>query len=159
MSKPDIKQFRLSTGEEIICEILEWDCDESSAMIVRGILKIIETEDWKAGIRLIAFRPFMAFNEDPRIVQTINSEHVIAEAQPPDSLMKMYTRCVRKIKKDMDEYPDLPTFDVDDLNYMSDDELRDHLKNEMGKFKKKELYDDSDMDNVVQFKPKDKTFH
>tara|TARA_R100001509_G_scaffold155962_1_gene118819 strand:+ start:585 stop:1070 length:486 start_codon:yes stop_codon:yes gene_type:complete len=161
MSKPDIKQFRLSTGEEIICEILEWDTDESSAMIVRGILKIIETEDWKAGIRLIAFRPFMAFNEDPRIVQTINSEHVIAEAHPPDSLMKMYTRCVRKIKKDMDQYPDLPTFDVDDLNYMSDDELRDHLTNEMNKYKykKKDVSYDSDMDNVVQFKPKDTTFH
>ena len=65
MSKPDIKQFRLSTGEEVICEVLEWDNEESASIVVRGILRIVETENWKTGIRLIAFRPFMAFNEDP----------------------------------------------------------------------------------------------
>tara|TARA_B100000900_G_scaffold91936_1_gene75282 strand:+ start:1929 stop:2420 length:492 start_codon:yes stop_codon:yes gene_type:complete len=163
MSKKDIKQFRLSTGEEIICEILEWDDEDTSAMLARGILKIVESEDWKQGIRLIAFRPFMAFNEDPDIIQTINSEHVIAESTPADGLMKMYARCIRKVKQDIAKYPDLPTFDVDDLNDLSDDELREYVTGEMDRLSiKKAIETDIDSDNndnVIKFKPKDTTFH
>ena len=98
MSKNDIRQFRLSTGEQIICEVLEWDDEETSSVLARGILKIIETDDWKAGVRLIAFRPFMSFNEDPDIIQTINSEHVIAESTPAVELLKLYMRCIKKVK-------------------------------------------------------------
>ncbi len=163
MSKKDIKQFRLSTGEEIICEVLEWDDEETSAMLARGILKIIESDDWKAGIRLIAFRPFMAFNEDPDIIQTINSEHVIAESTPTDGLMQMYVRCIRKVKQDIANYPDLPTFDVDELNNLTDEELRDYVTGEMDRLKIKkaiETNSDSDKhDNVIKFRPKDTTFH
>jgi len=162
MSKPDIKQFKLANGEEIICEVLEWDNEDSAAIVVRGIVRIIESEDWKSGVRLIAFRPFMAFSEDPSTIQTLNSEHIMSEAFPGDGLLKMYVKCIRKIKKDIDEFPDITTFDVDDLSHMSDEELGDHLKEQMNKLamtKKRRINYDSDTDNVVQFKPKDKTFH
>ena len=163
MSKNDIRQFRLSTGEQIICEVLEWDDEETSSVLARGILKITVTDDWKAGIRLIAFRPFMSFNEDPDIIQTINSEHVIAESTPALELLKLYMRCIKKVKEDIAKYPDLPTFDVDELNNLSDDELRDYVTGEMDRMKIKQALEkntDSDKyDNVIKFKPKDTTFH
>ena len=161
MSKPDIKQFRLSTGEEVICEVLEWDNEESASIVVRGILRIVETENWKTGIRLIAFRPFMAFNEDPKIIQTLNSEHIIAESFPQYDLMKMYAKCIVKINKDIDKWNSLPAFDLDELNHLDDDELGEYLKKELDALKYKDTvsHDSDENNNVIKFRPKDTTIH
>ena len=61
----NIKQFKLSNDDEIICEVIEWDNEDNSAIITRGMLRIIQGEDVDKGLRFFAFRPWMGFAEDP----------------------------------------------------------------------------------------------
>ena len=39
-----------------------------------------------------------------KIIQTLNSEHIIAESFPQYELMKMYAKCIIKINKDSYSY-------------------------------------------------------
>mgnify|MGYP000511803193 CR=1 FL=1 len=159
MSKPQIKQFRLSTAEELICEVIEWDTEESTAIVIRAAFKIIESENWKTGVKVLAFRPFMAFGEDPSIIQTINALHIVGELTPSSELLKMYVKCVSKMKKDIKTLKSAPTFDLDELNHLSDDELGDYLKDyfknehNMKSFKK----DSDSTENIIKFTPRDKS--
>lgn len=161
MSSPEIRQFRLTTGEELICEVLEWDTEESTAIVIRAAFKIIESENWKTGIKVLAFRPFMAFGEDPDIIQTINSLHIVAEVTPGSDLLKMYVKCVSKLKKEMKIFESNPTFDLDELNHMNDEELGEYLKEYFKNEKNKKIFKkDSDSENIIKFTPRGKsTFH
>ena len=38
--KDNIKHFKLSTGEEIICEVVQWDTIETSAILIRKAMKV-----------------------------------------------------------------------------------------------------------------------
>ena len=158
MSKPQIKQFRLSTAEELICEVIEWDTEESTAIVIRAAFKIIESENWKTGVKVLAFRPFMAFGEDPSIIQTINALHIVAEVTPNSELLKMYVKCVSKMKKEMKIFKTNPTFDLDELNHLSDDELGEYLKEYFKNEKNKKILKDSDSTaNIIKFTPRDKS--
>ena len=46
MKKPQIKQFKLSTGEEIICEVVQWDDADSAAIIFRAGMQLVENNNW-----------------------------------------------------------------------------------------------------------------
>ena len=72
-SKPQIKQFKLSSGEEIICEVVQWDDADTAAIIIRAGMQLVENSNFKSGIRLYTFRPWLAFNENPAILQSLNS--------------------------------------------------------------------------------------
>ena len=85
-----IKQFKLTNDEEIICEVLETETDDNRAILIRGALRVIESQDFERGIRFFGFRPWMSFNDDPKILQTINSGHIIGEITPEDKLIKIY---------------------------------------------------------------------
>ena len=52
-----IKQFKLTNDDEIICEVVQWDSEEESTMIIRGAMRIVTMEDFSRGVRLYAFRP------------------------------------------------------------------------------------------------------
>ena len=41
MKRENIRQFKLVSGEEILCEIIEWDNDVSEEIIVRNIYNIV----------------------------------------------------------------------------------------------------------------------
>ncbi len=157
MTKPIIRQFKLSTGEEIICEVLEWDNEENSTVLIRSALKIVESENYKSGIKVFSFKPFMFFGDDPRIMQTINSEHVVGELSPCISLLKMYAKCILKIAKEYDNNQEPPTIDLEDLDHLDNEELEAYLETELSKIKHGlELIEDSGtVDNIIQFKPKE----
>ena len=95
----DIKQFKLTNDDEIICEVIQYDGPDNSAMVVRGAMKIILIEDHKRGIRFYAFRPWMGFTDDPTILQTLNAAHIIGEVFPSEEIVEHYSGTVKKIKK------------------------------------------------------------
>jgi hypothetical protein len=88
----EIKQFKLSSGEEIVCEVLEWpDADEDIAdIVVRNIYKIVAIDQTVSGNRYYTFKPWMVFQDEPDMFQTININHVIGEANPSQKLLEQY---------------------------------------------------------------------
>ena len=94
-----IKQFKLTNDDEIICEVVQWDSEEESTMIIRGAMRIVTMEDFSRGVRLYAFRPWMGFADDPSVLQSLNSSHIIGELTPGDEIMKQYNKTLKNIKE------------------------------------------------------------
>jgi len=111
----DIKQFKLTNDDEIICEVIQWDDEDNSGMIIRGAMRIILIEDHKRGVRFYAFRPWMGFTEDPSILQTLNSAHIIGEVSPSKEIVQHYGGTISKIKKALAKR-DVPLDDIHEKN-------------------------------------------
>jgi len=123
-----IKQFKLSTGEEIICEVVQWDTAETSGLIIRSAMKLSESVNIKSGYRFFSFKPWLSFNEEPRILLTLNSDHIMGETSPSKELLKMYISCLRKLNKWLDEREIKEPIDLDGLSDLTDEELHEYLE-------------------------------
>ena len=168
---PQIKQFKLTNDDEIICEVLQWDDEENRAVIIRAVMRIINIEDYHRGLRFFAFRPWMSFKDDPDELQSLNSEHIIAESLPDAELIKHYVATVGSIKDQLEKKKKPGNIPMDKLLELNEefeglthDEIKDILKERMLTAEKENKIDspvmgDSDnLQNVIQFKPP-KTIH
>ena len=150
MSRDSIRQFKLNTGEEIICEVIQWDDEENPSIIIRSAMKIIETMSMKTGLRLFSFHPWMSFQDDHGALQTLCSNHIVGEASPSNELLSMYVKCIKKYKEFLKNKDKVEPIDLDQFDGLTDEELTNFLDKEM-----KKIIQDSDQgDNVIPFKPK-----
>lgn len=139
-----IRHMRMSTGDEIICEVLEWDeeDDESVELIVRNIYRIISMEPPGQNTRIFTLRPFMCLQNNSNLFQSVNTQHIVTTAIPATQLVKQYK-------------------DVVETENMSDAELEKKIEAEVQKIRAA-LRDvnDSAESNIIpfSFKPKD-TIH
>jgi len=162
----NIKQFKLTNNEEIICEVVEWDTnDEVGDILVKKALRIIGVEDYQKGWRFFAFRPWMSFQDDPDSMQTINSSHIIVTSNPTSKILKHYKACLIGIKEDLKldklgkrkkVYANLDEIQ-DVIKDLTDDEMDEFLARKYGAVEEDGLPFDSDNSNIIKFKPK--TFH
>lgn len=125
----DIKQFKLTSGEEIICEVIEWATEQYSDIVTRRCF-MIKTAFDKDGIRFYSFRPYMALQEGPEMYITMNNNHIISEGNPDETLVKHYRDAVR----------------ASEMTESEVEEKLDELVNRM-----REMQDDSD-GNVITFR-------
>lgn len=164
MKAPNIKQFKLTNDDEIICEVLEWDNPENASIIMRGALKVMESHDFQKGIRFFGFKPWMSFIDDPEMLQSLNSSHIIGEITPEDKLIKFYIKTIldlKRYKRDNKNKMDVNIDEIQEaLEVLSDEELEDYLNDKM--ISEKNIFNpdilDSDQSNIIQFKPKN-TIH
>jgi len=154
MTKNDIKQFKLTNDDEIICEVLHWDDDEGT-IIIRGALRIINVEDFSRGARFYAFRPWMVFQDNPEELSTINPGHIIAECTPSAEILKHYASSLLQIKEQLrtkKKKKDVPLEDVvSKMDEMDEEEFEQYMDMMLSEIDT----NDSDMpENVIKFKPK-----
>ena len=45
----DIKQFKLTNDEEIVCEVVEWPSEQEPSMVIRKAMKVISMENYREG--------------------------------------------------------------------------------------------------------------
>ena len=160
MSERQIKQFKLTNDDEIICEVLQWDNEESSDMIIRGTLRIINVEDFTKGVRFYAFRPWMIFSEDPESLHTLNSAHIIAETNPSKELLNHYAQSLSEIVKQLKSKRRKKAMSLDDvaakIDELDEDEFDRYLEEALEDMDDPlDFGGDSDKgSNVVEFKPK-----
>jgi hypothetical protein len=163
MSK-NVKQFKLTNNDEIVCEIAAWNDEETDEIVIKKALKIVSVEDYTRGIRFFALRPWIAFQDNPEELQSLNSTHIIVTSSPTKSMLKYYNTCLTAIKQDLKK-PGIPRKGVwanlDEVNHetrdLTDDELDDYLTSKYGSMIEDE-YPDSADNNIIKFKPKD-TMH
>lgn len=87
----EVKQFKLSNNDEIICSIVSHDAQ--GYFITVDTFKIINVEDDKRGLKYYYFKPFMVFQEQSE--QKINSSHIIAEGIPTDEMLEHYAEAIK----------------------------------------------------------------
>ena len=145
----EIRQFKLASGEEIVCEIIQWNNEEELELVVRKAMKLVmgEMDD---GLRYYSFRPWMVYQECPDDFLVLNGNHVVGIGYPPQSLLKQFHEAVEDMSKmyesrqkelrDTDEYKS-----VDDINKMTKNIL--NTAEEVEKYVR-QLKDSSD-DNVI----------
>lgn len=89
-----IRQFKLTNGEEIVCEVLEWNTLEDPTIVIRGAYLIVSVQDNAMGYRYYTFRSWMTLLEDPTQVITLHAHNVLAECEPADRILEQYERAV-----------------------------------------------------------------
>ena len=99
MSK-DIRQIKLSNGDEIICEVLLWNNEETDAILARHAYIIVTVENAELGMRYFTFRPWMTYMDDPSKVLNLNSALIVGECIPTGLLFDNYTLTVDNAYKD-----------------------------------------------------------
>ena len=94
----ELRQFKLTSGEEIVAEILQWneEVHGSLEIVIRKAmrLKLVETEE---GIKYYSFRPWMVYQEHPEDILILNGNNVIGIAFPPDTLVLQYDTAVKEM--------------------------------------------------------------
>jgi hypothetical protein len=93
----EIKHFKLTNGEEIVCDVIEWpDVDgDSPDIVVRNAFKIITSGlSHQDNIRYYQFRPWMIYQDEPEMFQILNGNHILGEANPPESLLEQYLKMI-----------------------------------------------------------------
>ena len=109
----DIKQFKLTSGEEIVCQILEWPDEEQESVdvIVRNSYKISTASIGPDGIKYYQFRPWLIYQDEPEQFQIINANHIVGEAIPSSLLLEQYNKTLtenaireEEMQKRMEKY-------------------------------------------------------
>ena len=95
MKERVIKHLKLSTGEEIICEVTDWDED---VIMVRGALKLVEL-DRDDSNSVMVFRPLMTWIHDVNSEITLNPFTVVATHTPDVLLMAQYEEGIHQLTK------------------------------------------------------------
>jgi len=161
----NVKQFKLTNNDEIVCEVASWNDEETDEIIIKKALKIVSIEDYTRGIRFFALRPWISFQDNPDELQSLNASHIIVTSTPTKSVLKYYNTCITAIKQDLKK-PGVPRKGVwanlDEVNHetrdLTDEELDDYLTSKYGSMIDDEWSNDSDSAKIIRFKPKD-TMH
>jgi hypothetical protein len=155
------KQFKLTNGDEMVCEMVDNGSDEVADVIIRRALKIVITDDLEENTRYYTLKPWISFQDDSTDLIALNSVHIIGEATPSDTIMRHYAAALA---------------DVDKYNKVKDagltlqeiqEKMKDLTEEEMDAFldqKYNELNErmnalDSSEPNIIQFRPKDPQYH
>lgn len=150
--KGEFKQFKLTNGDEMICELVTTADDDSTAdVIVRRAMKIVVTDDLEENIRYYTLKPWISFQDDTTDLVALNSVHIVGESTPSESVMMHYAAALA----DTDKYNKVRSAGLT-LQEIQD-KLKELTEEEMDAFlteKYNELQGDSDTANVIQFKPK-----
>ena len=170
MNKANIKQFKLTNNDEIVCEVIDWNTgDEITDVVVNKALRVVSHEDFYRGFKFFCFRPWLSFQEDPACLQTINSSHIVVSSNPTPDILKHYKACLRAIThelKNRGKSKKRTTYaNLDEINQairdMTDEEMDAFLEEKYGMKAVDPTINDSDAsNNVIKFRPKDdKTYH
>jgi len=146
----DIAQFKFSSGQEIVCEVMEWPDDGEKDIIVRNAMAIVmgETSD---GDRIYMFKPWVHFFAKNDEYICVNSFHIVSQNRPNENLIKEYVYAVKEMHEQARER---------DEDYLNDErEKLKKLQGALNLFTKTTIQHDSAESNVVRFPRKDDTVH
>tara|TARA_R110002096_G_scaffold69149_1_gene166372 strand:- start:42959 stop:43378 length:420 start_codon:yes stop_codon:yes gene_type:complete len=92
----DIRQLKLSTGAEIICEVLD---DQKGHLVMRHALALSmrQAED---GYKYFTFGAFMIYQLDPLQVILLQEHHIVSFAIPSDDMIEQYNLALDEIEKE-----------------------------------------------------------
>ena len=153
MNNHPVQQIHLLSGEELICEVMDYEEVEGN-IIIRNAM-VIETNIFENNDRVYMFKPWFLYIERSTEMIMLKVDHVVASVTPNDLLLIQYYSA------------------VNDMDKVADDRVKEHNKNEAMKLKRlienmKDLVDikkepeekkPKSKSNIINFVPPDTTFH
>jgi hypothetical protein len=125
-----VKQIKLVTGEELICEIIE---EDDADIIVRNAISI-NFGELVDGSRAWSFRYYMCYQDDPERFILLKLDKVVAVANPMQVLIDQYEAA-------LNEMIGMESGNLDNPEYLGDDYINGE----------EQLDGDSDSSNVLSF--------
>ena len=141
------QQFKLMSGEEVICEVIEWQSYENDVedtwdvVVVRYAFTLLATVDLARGVRYYTFKPFMMYQEHPEQKVTIAAQHITSMADPHPYIVGQWLEYIDNLRNLASEEVAQTTEDPLDRKL---DELDDMLGN----------MSDSDRIKIIDFRSK-----
>jgi hypothetical protein len=100
MNELDFAQFKLASGHEIVCEVLEW-CDpatpDSKEIIIKNVMQIVNGKVNESGESIFMFRPFVNFCEGEKEYMVMDMRHVITVNRPNKHLAAEFIYAVEEM--------------------------------------------------------------
>ena len=154
----NLKQFKLTNDDEIICDVIDMSRIEEGEIVVRNVLKIISADDFENNVRYFSFRPLMSFQDDIDQLTVLNIGHIITETLPSKKLISHYTGAMTEIEKHVQLKGEL---NLDELmvegSDMDDEEIAEYIQSKMDEYReenKRKTYEvDSASPNIIHFNP------
>ena len=143
MDMGNVKHFKLSNGEEMLCDIVEELDDE---LIIRNALKIVRVEESLEKSYYI-FKTWMIFQEDPNSVLSLNMFHVMGIATPAEELMEQYEVAAGTLFDEKE----------DDERESTIDETMERVKNLIKELRGDHANDSNSLGNIIPFFGLDKS--
>jgi hypothetical protein len=87
------RQFKLTTGEEIVCFVVQFNDEHDDNIVVKNAMKLNMYEN-QVGDKYFSFRPWMVYQEGEEELLVLNSLHVVSIAIPHAPILNEYSRAV-----------------------------------------------------------------
>ena len=95
----DLRQFKLTNNEEIICEVVEWNDDETDTIVIRKALQIHALDDADVSMRYYTYKPWIMMNTDTDALHIINSAHIISESIPTEFAIEYFNEVIDNLRE------------------------------------------------------------
>ena len=132
----EVKHLKLSTGEEVLAEIIE---ETDYDLVVKRALRL-QTDIDDDRTRYHSFRPFMTYQDDPEIYSLIKTLHVVAITFPAPAMLKQYQASIDEVERVREEMEEETTEQLEKIMKQMEDNVRDNTD-----------LRDSDGSNVLPF--------
>lgn len=159
----ETKQFKLSNGNEIICEVISWPDEDVSEIVARNVIQIMTIEnpryhmqDEDATQRCYIFRPWMMYNDGENDIQLINPDHVLSTAKPSPEMLNEYTVSVFEMSRASEERRNM-YFDA--AQERENELMNEIFGNVLNSREGKQKTNDSSESNLIQFPIGPSTVH
>jgi len=118
MTRSSIKQLKLSTGEEVICDVLD---NEPDSIAVRNCLTL-EDRMGSDGQRYFVFRSLMTYQDSPLDVILLMNNKVVALCTPSKDMLEQYAVAIKSMNS-------FNTGNEEIEDDMTDEEWFNHMEN------------------------------
>ena len=112
----NLKQLKLTNGDELICEVLDQKLTDNDMIVVRKALRIVSVDDVDESMRFYMFKPWQLMNNDPETMHVLNSTHIISQTVPGKVALEYYTDVIKEMSEE--DEPEV---------YFKDSEGYDHI--------------------------------
>ena len=89
----EVRQFKLASGDEILCEIIQWQDPEGIEICIRKAMKLVMNEGLD-GVKYYSFRPWMIYQENADDIIILSASMVMGIGFPVESLLYQYYEAV-----------------------------------------------------------------
>ena len=159
----ELRQFKLTNGDEILCEVVQWHNEDELELVVKKAMKLQYGNNKDGDIRYYAFRPWMVYGESPDELVILNGNHVVGICEPSAPLVYQWKEAVEDMSNLHDERMKEHAQTIGESKQSMTDRMKEFLKQATEEEKKAleeiENSTDSDGGNILMFDPSKRTLH